>query len=324
MKASISLWLDVSPYLLLGMVISGCLHIFLAKDFIFRHLGKGGFSSIIKATALGVPLPVCSCGVIPLASALKREGADKSSVLSFLIATPTTGVDSILATYSLLGPLFMIFRPLAAFLCGITVGLLDYIFEPQKHEYHYIPEEHSEGSFSGRFKEFFRYAFFRIPQDIGYWLIMGTVLGAAIAAFIPAEFFLKYFSAPWDFIAALLMGVPLYVCATGSIPVAASLIQKGFSPGAGLVFLIVGPATNIITLSFVRAKLGRKSFYIYLFSIVAIAIVLGAVFNYFWAGVGRELVFLQGAGAKLPFHLRMVSGIILFGIIANSLWKKRR
>ncbi|UCG35489.1 MAG: permease, partial [Candidatus Omnitrophota bacterium] len=278
-KESISLWLEVSPYLLLGMTFAGLLHILIGKAFISHQLGKGGLSSIVKSTAIGIPLPVCSCGVIPLAASLRKDGAHKSSVLSFLVSTPTTGVDSIFATYSLMGPLFAIFRPLGALIAGIFLGTIDYVVEGKKEKLTAMPEHfHHKMKASHKVKEFFRYSFREIPEDIGAWLLIGTLLGGAIAAFVPKELFSQYISFPFDFLVALIIGIPLYVCATGSIPIAASLIAKGFSPGAALVFLIAGPATNAITLSFVRVKLGRKSFNLYLISIILVSILLGVLF----------------------------------------------
>lgn len=319
LRESLNLWLEVSPYLLLGMFIAGLLHVFLGKELISRHLGRGGISSIIKATILGIPLPVCSCGVIPLASSLKKDGAHSSSVLSFLVSTPTTGVDSILATYSLMGPLLAIFRPLGSLLAGIFLGILDYISGGRKEKVRIVPRHnHPSISISFRLRELFRYSFFELPQDIGKWLIVGTILGGAISAFIPKELFSQYVSFPFDFLIALIIGVPLYVCATGSIPVAASLIQKGFSPGAALVFLIAGPATNAITLAFVRAKLGKKSFYLYLVSIIVVSIILGFIFNYLWLGLGKDISLITGAGQMLPLSFKVICGLVLFLLIMYS------
>ena len=183
LKESVDLWFSISPYLLLGIVISGLLHVFLNKNFISRHLGRGGILSVIKATLLGVPLPVCSCGVIPLASSLTKEGAHKSSVLAFLVSTPTTGVDSFFATYALLGPLFAVFRPLGAILSGIVLGTLHYFFEGRQTKARPVPKHaHVEISNVSKFKEFFRYTVFEIPKDIGKWLLLGTVLGGAISS----------------------------------------------------------------------------------------------------------------------------------------------
>ncbi|UCC95001.1 MAG: permease [Candidatus Omnitrophota bacterium] len=323
-KETIDLWLDVSPYLLLGMIIAGLLHIFLGKGFISRHLGKGGIASIIKATIFGIPLPVCSCGVIPLATSLKKDGAHSSSVLSFLVSTPTTGVDSIFATYSLLGPLFAIFRPLGSLLAGITVGFLDYMLGGRKKKATFMPSHaHRKISAYSKVRQFLVYSFFEIPHDIGKWLIVGTLIGGAIAAFIPQEIFGQYFFFPLDFLVALFVGIPIYVCATGSIPAVVSLIQKGFSPGAGLVFLIAGPATNAITLSFVRGTLGKRSLYLYLASIIFVAGALGFLFNYVWSLLAQDPSLMVGAGEMLPAWLKVFSGFLMILMIINSFFKRK-
>jgi len=316
----ISLWLEISPYLLLGMFIAGFIHAFLGKEFITRHLGKGGISSVVKATIFGIPLPVCSCGVIPLASSLQKDGAHKSSVLSFLVSTPTTGVDSILATYSLMGPLFAIFRPLAALISGIIIGGINYLFEGETEGAKRIPaHKHQKVKIKFRIQEVFRYGFYEIPQDVGKWLLVGTVLGGFISIVIPENLFVRYFSSPLDFIIALAIGIPLYVCATGSIPIAVSLISKGFSPGAALVFLITGSATNAITLSFVRMKLGRRSFYNYLITIIITALLLGLLFNFIWQLLSADPFLITGAGKFLPLEVKLISGVILFALIILTL-----
>jgi len=323
LNESLNLWLEVSPYLLLGLFIASLLHVFLGREFIFNHLGRGGILSIIKATVFGIPLPVCSCGVIPLADSLRKDGAHKSSVLSFLVSTPTTGVDSILATYSLMGPLFAVFRPLGAFISGILVGTLDYLFGGASVKPIPLPvHEHQKISFHFKLREQLRYAFFEIPQDIGKWLLIGTVLGGFISAVVPQNLFSRYLTFPLDFFVVLLAAIPLYVCATGSIPIAVALLAKGFSPGAALVFLIAGPATNAITLSFVRTKLGRRSFYIYLVSIIITAIILGIVFNFVWAQMSGTPEFIAGAGKIIPFPVKLVSAFALFLIIINALFRK--
>ncbi|MBU4304600.1 MAG: permease [Candidatus Omnitrophica bacterium] len=315
-----SLWLDVAPYLLFGMAVAGLLHIFLGKEFISQQLGKGGIVSVIKATLLGVPLPICSCGVIPVVSALEKDGAHKSSLLAFLVSTPTSGVDSILATYSLLGPLFAVFRPLAAVVCGVTLGVADYFIEGESHEPKAMPA-HTHAAIHPVFhwNEFLRYSFREIPQDIGRSLIAGILIGSAIAVFLPANLFSLHASCCLDFIIALAVGIPLYVCATGSIPIAVSLIAKGFSPGAGLVFLIVGPATNAITLAFVRAKMGKKSFYLYLINIIIVAVLMGIVFNLIWAMLGGNVSLVTGAGKMLSFEVKLVCGVILLWVVGSGL-----
>lgn len=177
-RESISLWLEVSPYLLLGMFIAGLLHVFLGKEFISRHLGKGGIASVVKATIFGIPL-VCSCGVIPLASSLQKDGAHKSSVLSFLVSTPTTGVDSILATYSLMVPLFAIFRPLGALISGIIVGGINYLFEGKTEETKLTPvHNHPKVKIKFRIKDETGQAFFiqLFDNNNNYCFVSGVVI----------------------------------------------------------------------------------------------------------------------------------------------------
>jgi len=314
---SVYLWLAMAPYLLLGMLIAGILHVFLGTNFIHRHLGGSALKSITKATIFGIPLPICSCGVIPVAASLKKEGASKSATLSFLVSTPTTGVDSIMATYSLMGPLFAIFRPVAAFFSGITIGFLNHFFnkenEKQKiHQQHDHPRLTSES----KIKEVFRYGFIELAEDVGKWLLVGVIIGGILTALIPQDMILQFLPFPWlHFLIMLVLAVPLYVCATGSIPIATALIQKGFSPGAALVFLIAGPATNAVTLSFVRSKLGKSAFYLYLTAIIIVSLLAGWIFNIVWIRLGGNIGLISPHGEQLPLTLRVVSGIVLFLLI---------
>ena len=317
----------MAPYILLGMVIAGILHVAMDKNFIRRQLGQGSVKSIVKATLLGVPLPVCSCGVIPLADSLRRDGAHRSSVLAFLVSTPVTGVDSILATYALLGPLYAVFRPLAALVTGITLGLSDYILAGKdgstpdtkpKPCAHCHKEHHYERT---RFKEFLHHAFVEVPADLAKWLIIGVLAGGVITVMIPADIFTHYLVFPWDFLAAIGLGIPLYVCATGSIPIAAALIAKGMSPGAALAFLIAGPATNTVTMAFVRAKLGKRSFYLYLANISIIAFLSGLVFNLFSPKLGGKMLHQCGS-EMLPFWSEITCGVILLALILSTITKQ--
>ena len=317
-NATVDLWTAMAPYLLLGMFFAGILHIFIGTDFITKHLGENSLGTIIKASLFGIPLPICSCGVIPVAASLQKEGASKSATLSFLVSTPTTGVDSILASYSLLGPLFAIFRPLAAFITGITIGVLNFIFnrEPQKK----VKEKHHHSKNELNTKEkitgVFKYGFVELAEDIGKWLIIGVLIGGVLTAVIPQEFIEKFLPFRWmHFLIMLIIALPLYVCATGSIPIAAAFLQMGFSPGAALVFLIAGPATNTVTLSFVRTKLGKRAFYLYIISIVSISLIAGILFNYVFAILGGELSIISPHGEHVSHALRMVSGVLLAIII---------
>lgn len=324
LQESAHLWMAVAPYLLLGMLIAGILHAFLGQNLIIRHLGGGALSSILKATTFGIPLPICSCGVIPVAASLRKEGASRSATLSFLVSTPTTGVDSIFATYSLMGPLFAIFRPLAAFLSGITIGLFNLLFNPEKKK---TADAHPHPSLPPPFKikEVFRYGFKELAEDIGKWLLVGVIAGGVLTVVIPEDMLTGHLSRPsFHFLIMLVLAIPLYVCATGSIPIAAALIGKGFSPGAALVFLIAGPATNTITLSFVYSKLGKRAFYLYLTSIIIVSIFAGWLFNLLWKELGGDIELISPHGEQLPRLLKVLSGAVLFLLILKGFVKTKK
>ena len=318
LRESFLLWMAVAPYLLVGMFVAGILHAFLGRDFIVRHLGGGAPASVLKATVFGIPLPICSCGVIPVASSLRREGAGRSAVLSFLVSTPVTGVDSILATYSLMGPLFAVFRPLAAFVSGITIGSLDLLLNSER-----IPpppaHRHPPVSTPFKIKEVFRYGFGELPGDIGKWLLIGVLAGGVLTVALPENFLTDYFAQPLlQYAAMLVLAVPLYVCATGSIPIAAALILKGISPGAALVFLIAGPATNTIALSFVFSRLGKKAFCIYLSAIVGVSLLSGILFDWLWGFLGGDVSLVSPPAGGLPHPLLVACAAVLFLLILGG------
>ena len=146
---SVSLFLRMSPYLLFGFLFAGLLHVFISLGAIARHLGKRNLASIAKSVVLGIPLPLCSCGVIPAAVLLKKKGASRGSVISFLISTPITGVDSIFATYALLGPLFAIYRVFSSALTALVAGVLaNFLTVPEHSEAGHSEHDGCAGSFS--------------------------------------------------------------------------------------------------------------------------------------------------------------------------------
>jgi len=325
------LFADMSPYLILGFLVAGLLHVVIPEGKIYRHLSGNNLLSVIKASLFGVPLPLGSCGVIPVAGHLRKEGAGKSSILSFLISTPTTGIDSILATYSLLGPLFAIIRPIAAFFGGILGGVSTNFSE--KGENIKPPEKFSCGicdiitphshSLIYKIKAVFMYAFFELVEDIGKWILIGVIAGGVIGYLVPSTFIEQYLGkTALAYPLMLLISIPMYVCATGSIPIAASLIAKGMTPGAGLIFLIAGPATNTATLSFVGGKLGKKILFNYLLTIVITALLFGFIIDYIWQASGQNINLLGGGMKMLPQWLMDLSGILLAGFILRAGLKK--
>ena len=327
-----NLLLAMSPYLLFGFLIAGLLNILIPKEKIYKHFSDNNIKSVIKASIFGVPLPLCSCGVIPVAAYLRKEGAGKGSTISFLSSTPTTGIDSILATYSLLGPLIAIIRPVAAFFAGIFGGTLTNLSVKSKDKKIAPPERFScnvcnitsphSHKIIEKIRSIFQYAFIDLIEDVGKWILIGVLIGGIIGYLIPGNIIEQYLGNPiLAYPIMLLIAIPMYICATGSIPIAASLILKGMAPGAGLVFLIAGPATNTATLSFVGGKLGKKTMFIYLFTIMITAILFGFVLDYIWKLSGRDMNLFTGGMKMLPLWLKTASAVLLSGLIINTLIK---
>ncbi len=331
-----SVWfllLEMSPYLLFGFFIAGVLNLIIPREKIYTHLSGNKLSSIIKASLFGVPLPLCSCGVIPVAAYLRKEGAGKSSTVSFLSSTPTSGVDSILATYSLLGPLFAIIRPVAAFFAGIMSGSLTGILEKKQNEEKIKPsegnsciicntEESHSHNFLEKIKYIFQYGFIELIDDAGKWILIGVIAGGIIGFIIPGDFIEQYLGNPLlAYPIMLLISIPMYICATGSIPIAAALIIKGMTPGAGLIFLIAGPATNTATLAFVSGKLGKRILFIYLFSIIITALLFGLIVDHIWKISGEDMNLITGGMKMLPMWLKIFSAVILSGLMIRAIAK---
>jgi uncharacterized membrane protein YraQ (UPF0718 family)/copper chaperone CopZ len=325
------LFVEMAPYLMLGLIAAGVLHILFPTSVVTRHLGRKKLSSVVKAAVLGMPLPLCSCGVIPMAASLRHQGASRGAVLSFLISTPTTGVDSILATYSLLGIVFTVFRAVGSLIGGILTGAVANLFEKGKSEYEpveeneckvcAVPEPHSHTP-GERVRAMLRHAFYQLARDIGKPLIIGTIVGGFISYLVPQAFFERYLAGTWTpMLVMLAVGIPLYVCATGSIPIAASLILKGMSPGAGLVFLVAGPATNTVTISTVWKTMGRKALALYLGAIVVTSLGLGFLMDLLFRGrILVEAAHVHGGG--LPMWLKYAAGAILLGLILNAVLRR--
>ncbi|MGP1515701.1 MAG: SO_0444 family Cu/Zn efflux transporter [Bacteroidales bacterium] len=277
---------EMSPYLLLGFLIAGVLHVFVPKKFYAKFLSNNNKFSVVWSALLGIPLPLCSCGVIPTAIGLKNEKASKGAVASFLIATPQTGIDSILATFSLMGLGFALIRPIAALVTGVCGGLLvnKYI---KKEPYQYtdynceINNNTKTRSFkSNKIYKVLKYAYFDMIQDIGFRLIIGLLIATLINVAVPNEFFLNFGSQPLlQMLVILIIAVPMYICSTGSIPIAATLIIKGLSPGAALVMLMAGPAVNMASVLVVKKSLGSKFTIIYLSTIIIGSIIFGLLTN---------------------------------------------
>ena len=293
---------EMSPFLLLGFFFAGLLHAFVPGAVYSRYLSGHSFRSVLYAALLGVPLPLCSCGVLPTAMSLRKQGASKGATVSFLIATPETGVDSIAATYSLMGLPFAITRPIVAFLTSLFAGVLvnkgDGEIENSKFkiENHDVDEadhccchhhhEEGEGTFNSQFstlnklKEALRYGFIDMMGDIGKWLVIGLIVAGLITVFVPNEFFAVFKdNTLLSMLLVLAIAIPMYICATGSIPIAVALIMKGLTPGAALVLLMAGPACNVASMLVIGKRLGRKTLALYLFAIITGAVVAGNIID---------------------------------------------
>ncbi len=326
----ITLWeltLEMSPYLLLGFLIAGLLNGVFSKTWLERQLGKRGWASSIKAALFGVPLPLCSCGVIPTGVSLYKKGASKGATTSFLISTPQTGIDSILVTYALMGWAYAIVRPIIAFITGIFGGFFVDNFDKVNEDIKDTPSCSDcsvEPSKQHWFDRIFKYAFFTFLQDISRWLIVGLLLASVISMLVPEQFFEQgILSEPIiGMLIVLVASIPLYVCATASVPIAAVLLMKGISPGAAIVFLMAGPATNIATFTVIWNAIGKRMTIIYLASIVGGAMLFGLIIDYVlpesWLQYFSVTEVVSQHHHLLPHWLSFSSAIILTILILNA------
>ncbi len=315
---------EMAPYLLLGFLIAGILHVFVPQGFYRKYLSKNNKLSVLWAALLGIPLPLCSCGVIPTAIGLRNEKASKGAVASFLIATPQTGIDSILATFSLMGLGFAIIRPVAALVTGVCGGLLVNRLVPEDNAA-VTPGTSCNVETGNRFWRVLKYAYFKMIQDIGGRLVIGLLVAALIQVAIPDDFFLHFGNQPLlQMLVILVVAVPMYICSTGSIPVAAALIMKGLSPGAALVMLMAGPAVNLASILVVRKAMGWRFTWIYLLVIVVFSILFGLLVNAI--GIDTNAISQGGAcctgNAALPGAFKIICASVLTLLILFALTMK--
>ncbi len=316
----------MAPYLLLGFLIAGMLHVFVPQKFYADYLSRSNRLSVLWAALLGIPLPLCSCGVIPTAIGLKNEKASKGAIASFLIATPQTGIDSILATFSLMGLGFAVVRPVAALVTGVCGGLLvNRLVREDEATEAAVQCSTVNVQRSAPLWRVVKYAFYDMIRDIGLRLVVGLVVAALIQVVVPDAFFLSFGSQPlMQMLVILIVAVPMYICSTGSIPVAASLMMKGLSPGAALVMLMAGPAVNLASILVVHKSMGRRFTAVYLFTIVVFSVLFGLLLN----ASGLELFSSQSQGAcctdtaALPSPFKLVCATVLIMIIINALTMK--
>lgn len=325
-KYFIALWdltVDMAPYLILGFLFAGLLKVFLPQGLMNKYLGKSSFKSVLNASLLGIPLPLCSCGVLPAGISLYKNGASKGSSVSFLISTPQTGIDSILVTWSMLGLPLAIIRPIAALVTGLTGGLLTNKLEKNDSPKPDIvkPKTTNVPQQKKTLGKVLHYAFVEMLMDIAKWLIIGLAIAALISVLLPDNFFTDFkLNGFYGMLIMLVASIPLYVCATSSVPIAAVLLMKGISPGALLVFLMAGPATNAATISVIGNNLGKKTMFVYLFSIIAGSLAFGLIMDNFLpaAWFMPVLGLHEHTHGLLPYWFSVVSTVLLIGLLIHG------
>ncbi len=330
-RESWEILVESAPYVFFGFFAAGLLKAYLPEHLVAKHLGEDNAASVLKASLFGIPLPLCSCGVIPAAIALRKQGASKGATAAFLVSVPETGVDSAAITWALLDPMMTILRPIMAFLTATLTGLLVNIIpeslqpavEGGSNETSCCSQTKTAEVFPSQLKKphFQRvyhglaYAFGDLLGDIGKWLLIGIGAAGLIAYLVPGDLFIR--SMDNEFLSLVIMlgvGIPLYICASASTPVAAALVLKGLSPGAALVFLLAGPATNAATMTIVARYFGKYALLVYLFSISLCSLFFGWLTNriYTWldlditewvsdSGHVTDSVFMQGLAVVLLF-----------------------
>ena len=336
------LLLEASIYILFGMLVGGLLKVFLNPSFVADHLGRGKISSVIKAALFGIPIPLCSCGVLPAAASLKKQGANNGATTAFLISTPESGVDSMAITYALLDPIMTVARPVAAFFTAVAAGITENLLHTQTEQdwlrvvdrscpvdnccdgADCLPDDHARHhSFSEKFIAGLKFAVDDLWGDLAGWFFVGLLLAGIIAVFIPAEVMTRYLGGGLPAMLIMLaVGIPMYICATASTPVAAALIVKGVSPGAALVFLLVGPATNITSLSVLFGLLGRRATAIYLVTLSFFAVISGLLLDQIYGGLGISATAIVGqAGEVVPYWLQLLGALTVIGLSIRPLFR---
>jgi len=307
---------EIAIYLLFGFLVAGALHVFFPERLVRRHLGKNSIGSVVKATLFGGPLPLCSCGVVPVAASLRKSGASKGAAVSFLITTPQIGADSFMLTYSLLGWLFAVGRIAASMITALFAGLtINFLDRSDKESYHSDENVENSESMYQRLKNVPAYVEYELLGSIANTLLIGIVIAGIVAAMIPQDFFAEYLGSGWlSLLVMLAVGIPLYVCASASTPIAAALMMKGLAPGAALVFLLSGPATNAANLSMVVKIMGKRSTAVYLASIAIVSLLLGYLLNVLSAAMPVVRLFNTHQHEILPFWLKW-SGSVVLGLM---------
>ncbi len=325
-----------APYILIGLLVAAIIKAFLKDEWIKKMIGGKGLKGVFWASIIGVPIPLCSCSVIPMATSLRKSGASNGATSSFLISTPESGIDSFFMTYSMMDPFMTLIRPISAFCSALMAGLLQSTFNEYEYQEKSVEKktccghnhDHGHGhrtkvtsSLLDSLKKGFHYAFGQLINDMALWLLIGIVLGSMIDMFFPTSFFseLSGFEAK---LMIILIGIPLYICASASTPIAASLIMKGLSPGSALLFLLVGPATNVSNMFVLQKFIGVKGVVINTVSIITIGLLFSFITDSFYDYYGPiHLSLLEHSHESLGLF-SSVSAVILFSLIVKGIWKE--
>ena len=324
----VALFTESAPFLLMGLFLSGIIRLVIPDKWINKVLGKD--SSVITAALIGTPLPLCSCSVIPAAMGIRRAGASKASTASFMVATPETGVDSIGVTYALMGPVMAIARPIAAITSAIVAGSLVRFWDvetPPKLDVvksccKNANNETSDQGFLAKTKAVIQYGFGKLLADFMGWLLVGLFFAALIQSFVPASLFSEYGSGVPAMMLIILISIPMYICATASTPIAAGMMLAGISPGAALVFMLAGPATNIATLMVVKNELGARSLFGYLFGVITSALATGLIFDALLNYYNINIAVKMGTHDEMTSVLYTICAMFLASLIVFQYAKK--
>jgi uncharacterized membrane protein YraQ (UPF0718 family) len=332
---------ESSVFILFGLLVSGLLRVFLNPGSVSRHLGQGRFKSVFKASLMGIPIPLCSCGVLPAAAALKKQGANNGAVTSFLISTPESGVDSIAITYALMDPIMTVVRPVAAFVTAFAAGISENLLGKPDTTRPIVPDlscpvdgccdgqncspevHRNHHSFTEKTKAGFRFAFTDVWGDLAVWFLFGLLLSGIITVLIPESVFSRYMGGGFGSMLIMLgVGIPVYICATASTPIAATLILQGVSPGAALVFLMTGPATNVTSLTVLTRVLGRRATAIYLFAIAICAVGFGLLVDWIYSAMDISARAVVGqAGEAIPHAVGLVGAVLILILSVQPVWR---
>ena len=367
-----SSFLLLAPMLLLGLLLSGLIHVFISRQAILRWLHDDSLKSVTMSSAIGVPVPLCSCSVVPVVAEMRNKGASRSSCMSFLITAPETGADSILVTNAFFGPIVAIVRPVISFITAVVAGIFciglirddrdeakasdhDHYHECS-HDHHQsfiterddcyvspsqlkvllvnwlkgiagrqstaeVPTDNQELDFKKLVKHVFRYGFIEIADDILFALLVGVVLGGVLFLVLPSDLMANEYARWLAYPVMVLIGIPLYICASASTPIAAALVANGVSPGAALIFLMTGPATNTGTIAIIVSRFGSRFASIYVAAVIAVTVVLGIAIDALLLAAGLAIsVNLDASHAPAIQFLQWGSALLLIALIV---WRFR-